>query len=166
MQNLADVISVAPRFGGGTANGGVDCSAVRTFSIDIALYHPPHNRVKATDVTGAGHTVAEDALDIINYINAHGAGPVDTSHSSGSQPLTAGTTTKIFYLDVTNDDNISPTTCSPSSITSTPTLAWKPKPPRTLPSRMTLSYSSLLPISPLNSTAANKVQRPRLNSQL
>jgi hypothetical protein len=78
---------------GGTANGGVDRSDVQTFSIQISLALPWHNREKAEDVDGDGLVVAEDVVDVINYITAHGSEPV----------VKDGKPAKDFY-DVTGDD--------------------------------------------------------------
>jgi len=81
---------------GGTANGGVDTSAPQTFTISVSLAEPLHNRVISADVSGDGHVVAEDVLDVINFINSFGSGPVT--------PPKPGDPTPKFYYDVTGDN--------------------------------------------------------------
>jgi ELWxxDGT repeat protein len=83
---------------GGTANGGDDTSPPQMFTIGVSLAEPLHNRENAADVTGDGHVVAEDALDVINFIHASGSGPV-TPSKPGDPPAT-------LYYDVTGDDYI------------------------------------------------------------
>jgi hypothetical protein len=69
------------------AGGGNDTSQQVTFQIEIVKQHPLHNSAEAgarsgRDVTGAtsnmpdGFIVAGDVLAVINYINAHGSGPI------------------------------------------------------------------------------------------
>jgi hypothetical protein len=87
---------------GGTVSGGVDTSPPQIFSINISKPHPWHNAASRLDVTGRpdgspdGHVVAEDALAIINYINAFTAGAVPASATIG-QPF--------GFLDATGGDN-------------------------------------------------------------
>jgi hypothetical protein len=83
---------------GGTANGGVDTSDPQTFTIGVALAQPQHNPAIPADVTGDGHVVAADALDLINFINAGGAGPVTPAKPGDPHPA--------FYYDVTGDNYI------------------------------------------------------------
>jgi hypothetical protein len=83
---------------GGTANGGVDTSQPQTFTIGVALDKPLHNRVLAADVTGDGKVVAEDAIEVINFIDAHGSGPVAPA-KPGDPPAT-------LLYDVTGDNYI------------------------------------------------------------
>jgi len=80
---------------GGTADGGVDRSTLQTFSIDVSWGLPWHNRDMPVDVTQDGKVVAGDALDVVNYINSIGSGPV----------LKNGTPVKVLY-DVTGDDYV------------------------------------------------------------
>jgi hypothetical protein len=61
---------------GGTANGGLDASQPRTLNIRVTKARPGHNAAEATDATGDGQTTSNDALAIINFINAFGAGQV------------------------------------------------------------------------------------------
>jgi hypothetical protein len=77
---------------GGTANGGVDTSGSQTFAINIAKPHPWHNVLNALDVTGSGGqpdgiVAPGDALAIINYINAFGAGSIPVSAAPGAPYL-------------------------------------------------------------------------------
>jgi hypothetical protein len=68
---------------GGTADGGLDTSAPQKFQITITKPHPWHNVLLPLDVTGDGHIAPNDALEVINYINAFRAGPVPSSASIG-----------------------------------------------------------------------------------
>jgi hypothetical protein len=83
---------------GGTANGGFDRSQPQTFTIGISLAQPLQNRAIAADVTGDGKVAAEDALDIINFINAHGSGTV--------APAKPGDPVPALLYDVTGDNYI------------------------------------------------------------
>jgi hypothetical protein len=85
-------VSVQLHDNGGTANGGVDTSAAQAFSITITKPHPWHNTARPLDVTGDGFIAANDALAIINYINAFQAGPVPAGAPFGPN-----------YLDPSND---------------------------------------------------------------
>jgi hypothetical protein len=80
-------VSVVAIDDGGTANGGLDTSQPQTFTIGISLAKPLHNRLIPADVSGDGHVVAEDALDVINFIHAHGSGPVAPA-KPGDPPAT------------------------------------------------------------------------------
>jgi len=97
--NHVGVVTVTIRLmdDGGTSDGGVDTGAPQTFKINIAKAHPGHNAVLALDVNGDGGISPNDALLIINQINAFGSGPVD--------PV-AGVAAP--YLDVSMDGYISP----------------------------------------------------------
>lgn len=81
---------------GGTASGGADTSGIQIFAIAIEKPRRWHNTLRALDVTGPGDkpdnaVVPGDALAIVNYINAFGAGPVPTSAAAGPPFLdTAG----------------------------------------------------------------------------
>jgi ELWxxDGT repeat protein len=88
-------ISIFLQDDGGTADGGVDVSQPVTLTINVVKLHPWHNSAWSADVTADGKVVAEDVVDVINYINAHGAGPVT---QGGSSPQ--------LYYDVTGDDHV------------------------------------------------------------
>jgi hypothetical protein len=77
------VVTVRLQDSGGTANGGGDTSGAYTFHITIEKPKMWHNTLHALDVVngngglpGDGVVSAVDALNIINYINANGPGPV------------------------------------------------------------------------------------------
>jgi hypothetical protein len=88
-------VSVVAVDDGGTASGGVDRSVAQTFTIDVSLAFPLHNRTLAPDVDGDGKVVAQDVVDVINYINAHDSGPI----------VMVGKAAAEFY-DVTGDDYV------------------------------------------------------------
>ncbi len=88
-------ISVVLVDDGGTASGGRNRSETHLLMIQVTKEHLLHNPDVATDVTGDGKVAADDALAIINYINAFSAGPI------GPNELPQ----KLFY-DVTGDDYI------------------------------------------------------------
>ena len=81
---------------GGTASGGSDRSDPQSFTISVTKAHLWHNAVKPLDVTGDGHIVAADALEIINFINAFGSQKVPFNGGSG------------FYYDVNIDGFVAP----------------------------------------------------------
>jgi hypothetical protein len=83
---------------GGTTNNGVDRSPPQTFTIGVSLPEPLHNRQIAADVTGDGEVVADDVIDVINFINASGSGPVAPAKPGDPHPT--------LYYDVTGDDYI------------------------------------------------------------
>jgi hypothetical protein len=91
-------VSVTAVDDGGTANGGVYTSQPQTFTIGESLAEPLHNRLIAADVTGDTKVVAEDAIDVINYIHAHGSGPV--------APAKPGDPPAALLYDVTGDNYI------------------------------------------------------------
>ena len=82
---------------GGTANGGVDTSAPQTFTIDIAKAHVWHNAANRFDVLGEGAVAPNDALAVIDFINAFGSPPVPNN----------GVATGPYY-DVDADKMVSP----------------------------------------------------------
>jgi Dockerin type I domain len=90
-------ITVRLHDNGGTANGGVDTSAPQTFNITITKPHVWYNALNPLDVTGDGHVVAGDALQVINYINAFTASAVPANAPFGPN-----------YLDVTQDNFVAP----------------------------------------------------------
>ena len=68
---------------GGVANGGQDTSAEQTFQVTISKPFMWHNTLHPLDVVNANGALpgdaivsAVDALNIINYINTNGPGPV------------------------------------------------------------------------------------------
>jgi hypothetical protein len=71
------------------SGGGADTSITQTFNITIDKPLRWHNTLRGLDVTNPSNdgtddqVVAGDALAIINYINAFGAGPVPTTPPSG-----------------------------------------------------------------------------------
>jgi hypothetical protein len=86
--------------------GGATRGAVYVLFSNAAL--PWHNWETAADVSGDGQVAAEDVIDVINYINAKGSGPVSHSGSAGLQSL-AQSATSIFptmYYDVTGDNYV------------------------------------------------------------
>jgi hypothetical protein len=91
-------VSVVAVDDGGTGNGGMDTSGPQTFTIGVALEQPLHNRALAADVTGDGHVVAADVLNVINVINAFGSGPVAPAKPGDPHPA--------LYYDVTGDNHI------------------------------------------------------------
>lgn len=83
---------------GGTANGGSDHSETQTFTIDITKARVWHNNSLPQDVTGNdGQVAPDDALAIINYINAAQSATVPTDGRGGGP-----------YYDVTGDGHIAP----------------------------------------------------------
>ena len=87
---------------GGTANGGVNASAIQTFQIVVNKPLKWHNTLHGLDVTGAGGVIDNqvapgDALAIINFINAFGSGHVPANAVYGPP-----------YYDTNADDSISP----------------------------------------------------------
>jgi hypothetical protein len=95
---------------GGTADGGKDQSEVQAFTISVDFAFPLHNRILPADVTGDLDVVAEDAMNVINYINAHGSGPISEGAAFRASGLilaeAEGESTPIRYYDVTGDDYI------------------------------------------------------------
>jgi hypothetical protein len=91
------IISVVAIDDGGTANGGVDISDLQTLTINVAKAHVGHNAIISTDVTGDGHTAPDDAVAIINYLNAFGSQRVSGEGEAGG-----------LYYDVNADGFISP----------------------------------------------------------
>jgi hypothetical protein len=85
---------------GGTAGGGIDTSQPQTFTIGVSLSMPLYNRAIAADVTHDGNVVAEDVIDVINFINASGSGPVAKAKPDDPRPA--------LYYDVTGDNYIAP----------------------------------------------------------
>jgi Dockerin type I domain len=81
-------------------NATVDMGA-----FEVQPMHPWHNNAKPLDVVGSGtvtpdgQVVAGDALAIINYINAFGAGTVPAGAAVG-QPY--------GFLDTSDDNNVAP----------------------------------------------------------
>jgi hypothetical protein len=90
-------VTVRLKDNGGTANGGTDTSGPQTFDITITKPHPKHNTALALDVTNDSFRVPEDALAVINFINAFGPTVVPLDAPIGPP-----------FLDTTGDDNIAP----------------------------------------------------------
>jgi streptogramin lyase len=65
-------------------------------SVTDTPWHNPHAG-RGPDVTDDGHIVAEDVVTIINYINAHGSGPL---------PASVLTTNPPKFVDTDSDDNV------------------------------------------------------------
>jgi hypothetical protein len=82
-------LSIQLQDDGGTLNGGNDTSPAQTASITINKPLVWHNTLHALDVTDSaatgidGQVTAGDALAIINYVNANGAGTVPAGASLG-----------------------------------------------------------------------------------
>jgi hypothetical protein len=66
-------VTVVIRDSGGADNGGSDASEAAVFLVEVTKELPRHNIVKGLDVTGDGFVVAEDALAVINSLNAFGS---------------------------------------------------------------------------------------------
>jgi ELWxxDGT repeat protein len=82
---------------GGTASGGVDTSSPQTFTISVAKARPWHNAINRLDVNGDTHIFPNDALLVINFINAFGTPKVPAD--AGPDPP---------YRDVSGDGWIAP----------------------------------------------------------
>jgi hypothetical protein len=96
---VAEVI-VRLKDNGGRASGGQDESEPQTFSIHIVMEHTLHNTEMPLDSSGDGGISSVDALNVINYINAFGAGPVDgRGEGEGSSSL--------LYVDTNADGHVS-----------------------------------------------------------
>jgi hypothetical protein len=94
-------ITVVLKDNGGTGSGGIDTSAPQTFAIYVTKPHSWHNTLHMLDVGGSGGepdgmVVAGDALAIINYINAYGAGAVPAGAGPGP------------YVDTNGDNFVAP----------------------------------------------------------
>ena len=101
-------ITIVLQDSGGTAHGGVDTSTTQMFKITVDKPHPLHNALHPLDVLGGSdcppgldvvcmphvYPTAEDVIEVINYINARGSGPVP--------PTAKGPP----YPDVTGDNNV------------------------------------------------------------
>jgi len=92
-------ISIALADDGGTSSGGVDTSASQTFAIQVDKPHRWHNAAIALDVNANGHVAPNDALAVIDYINAVGSGRVSSDSDIG-QPF--------GFLDVNGDNFVAP----------------------------------------------------------
>jgi hypothetical protein len=90
-------ITIVAQDDGGTANGGEDTSSPQTFTINVAKAHVWHNASNGLDVTADGHIAPNDALLVINFINAFGSQHVP-NNGSASGP----------YYDVNADGFVSP----------------------------------------------------------
>jgi hypothetical protein len=90
-------LTIAVQDDGGTANNGTDRSPPQSFQIHVEKPHLWHNAANPFDVNADRKVAADDALDIINYINAKGSGPL---------PATAQTSPP--YYDVVADNYLAP----------------------------------------------------------
>lgn len=90
-------LTIAIQDDGGTANDGVDRSPAQSFQIEITKPHLWHNAANSFDVNDNSKVAADDALAIINYINASGSGPLQ-SRALISPP----------YFDVVADNYLAP----------------------------------------------------------
>jgi ELWxxDGT repeat protein len=93
-------ITILLKDSGGTANGGNDSSATQSFTINVTKPHAWYNTVKPLDVNNDHHVFPNDALAIINYINAFGHGDVPANAQIG-QPW--------GFIDTDHDNHINPT---------------------------------------------------------
>jgi hypothetical protein len=66
-------------------------------TIRVAKAHVWHNEILSTDVTGDGHTAANDAVDVIDFINAFGSQAVPIDGRAGGP-----------YRDVDGDGFVAP----------------------------------------------------------
>jgi hypothetical protein len=99
LPNASGVVHVTVKLqdNGGTAAGGIDTSGPQIFVITITKPRIWHNTRNPVDVSGDLHVAPNDALDVINYINAFGSGLVPTSGALGPP-----------YLDVNDDGFVAP----------------------------------------------------------
>jgi hypothetical protein len=91
------LVNVVIEDNGGTAHGGVDHSLPQTFQIEIKKARIWHNAANELDVNGDTKIAPNDALDVINSINAFGGQKVPSSGST-SKP----------YWDVNGDGWVAP----------------------------------------------------------
>jgi hypothetical protein len=66
-------ITIVAQDDGGTANGGQDTSGPQTFTINVAKAHAWHNASNGLDVTADRHVAPNDALSVIDFLNAFGS---------------------------------------------------------------------------------------------
>jgi len=90
-------VSVMIRDDGGADNGGSDASEAAVFLVEVTKELPRHNILKGLDVTGDGSIVAEDALAVINFLNAFGSQEIAADSSVGPE----------FY-DTSGDGHVAP----------------------------------------------------------
>jgi len=96
-------IAVAVMDDGGTDHGGIDTSDPQIFTIQVDWAEPWHNRTLPADVSADGNVVAEDVIDVINYINAKGSGPLDVAHAAVATVIGGNMG---YYYDVTGDNYV------------------------------------------------------------
>ncbi|HBB95755.1 MAG TPA: hypothetical protein DC054_10225, partial [Blastocatellia bacterium] len=91
--NGSATISVVIKDNGGTANGGVDTSAVQTFTITVNAVNDTPSFTK-----GANQTVNEDAgaQTVANWASNISAGPADEAGQTLTFQITANTNTALF----------------------------------------------------------------------
>jgi hypothetical protein len=93
------MLTVALHDDGGTASGGIDASPSQTFKIEINKPHRWTNDINQLDVDGNGFTAPNDALAVINYLNARLPTAILPTDKIGG---THG------FLDTDGDDNVAP----------------------------------------------------------
>jgi hypothetical protein len=82
-----------------TISDGSETATSHTFTIHVDKPHPLHNAALACDATGDLHIAPDDALAIINYINAHEGTPLDAPDGEAGD---------VTYYDVNKDGSIAP----------------------------------------------------------
>src|SRR5207253_10409635 len=94
-------ITVMLQDSGGTAAGGIDFST-QTFLIIVDKPYPLHNTLNSYDVSGDGHVAPNDALIVINWINAVGSKPIVTKSTD------PGYKDGPDFYDVSRDNFVAP----------------------------------------------------------
>jgi hypothetical protein len=120
------IVTVTLKDSGGTASGGQDTSVSQTFNINISkpnIWHNsnlwPQANKPGLDVSGGpnntpdGHVAPNDALAVINYLNAFGSINSGKVPALGSTLPTSPPTTVSYggpfgYLDVDGDGFVAP----------------------------------------------------------
>jgi VCBS repeat-containing protein len=90
------VLTVTLKDSGGTALGGID-TTTQTIQITIVKPHPRLNVANSQDVLPDGTVAPNDALEVINFLNAFGSQPVPPNFAVAAP-----------FLDVTGDNVIAP----------------------------------------------------------
>jgi hypothetical protein len=103
-------VSVALMDDGGTADGGKDMSPPQTFIIDIDKPHLWSNVLNPLDVNGDMHVAPNDAVAVINYVNAFGA--LDSGKVPGAGTAIGGGTADsgqpFGFVDANGDNFVAP----------------------------------------------------------
>jgi hypothetical protein len=104
------IVSVALMDDGGTADGGKDMSPPQTFIIDIDKPHLWSNVLNPLDVNGDMHVAPNDAVAVINYVNAFGA--LDSGKVPGAGTAIGGGTADsgqpFGFVDANGDNFVAP----------------------------------------------------------